>query len=101
MIKTVEVMMVRIYISESSHLLKQTIEYLQNEAEIRGFTVFRAISGYGEQGELTSSLVDLFLNLPLVIEFFDHKEKIQQALTHLNTVIKHEHIVFWPAYANE
>ena len=98
---TIDVWVVKIYITESSHLLKTILDYLKNEAGIRGVSVFRAISGYGETGEHTTSFIDLSLNLPLVIEFFDSKEKIDPALAHLNEIIKHKHIVFWKAMAND
>lgn len=99
--KTMDVVVVRVYITESSHLLKTILAYLKNEAKIRGFSVFRAISGFGETGNHTNSFVDLSLDLPLVIEFFDSKDKIDPVLDHLNGVIKPEHIVFWKASAND
>ena len=98
---TLDVLVVRIYITESSHQLKTIIDYLKNEAGIRGVSVFRAISGFGETGEHTTSFVDLSLDLPLIIEFFDSKDKIDPVLDHLNEIIKHEHIVFWKAEAND
>jgi PII-like signaling protein len=98
---TIDVMVVRIYITESAHLLNKIVAYLKNEAKIRGVSVFRAISGFGETGDHTASFIDLSLDLPLTIEFFDSKEKINVALNHLNTVIKHEHIVFWEAKVND
>ncbi|MDP3560100.1 MAG: DUF190 domain-containing protein [Legionellaceae bacterium] len=97
---TIEVIVVRIYIMESSPLLKEMVHYLKNEAKIRGVSVFRAVRGFGETGEHTTSLLDLSLNLPLTIEFFDHKEKVEPALEHFSQIIKHEHIVFWNAQAN-
>ena len=95
-----DVVMVKVYTTESPHLLNNILSYLKNEANIRGVSVFRAISGFGETGEHTTSLMDLSLNLPIVIEFFDTKQKIEPALEHLNTMIKHEHIVFWDAKTN-
>lgn len=101
MVKMIDVLMVRIYITESSHLLNKIIKYLKNEAKIRGISVFRAIGGFGETGDHTASLVDLSLNLPLTIEFFDDdKNKIEKALEHLATIVKPEHIVLWEAKAN-
>jgi len=97
---TQEVIMVRVYITESSHLLTTMLNYLKKEAKIRGVSVFRAVSGFGETGDHTASFVDLSLDLPLVVEFFDSKDKIQPALEHLNNVIKPEHMVFWKADAN-
>lgn len=96
----INVTMVRIYITEASKLLNPIVDYLQKEAKVRGITVFRAISGYGETGSHQAGLVDLSLNLPLTIEFFDHPEKIQFALEKINTMVKPEHVVFWEAKAN-
>ncbi|OGV38744.1 MAG: hypothetical protein A3F46_06575 [Legionellales bacterium RIFCSPHIGHO2_12_FULL_42_9] len=98
--KTIEVVVVRIYITESSHLLNKIVSYLKTEAKIRGVSVFRAISGFGETGDHTASLIDLSLDLPLVIEFFDNKDKVKLALEHLNATIKPEHIMFWEAKVN-
>ena len=100
--KTIDVLMVRIYITEASHLLNTIVDYLKNDAKIRGISVFRAISGFGETGEHMASLIDLSLDLPLTLEFFDNdKNKIKKAIDHLGTIVKPEHIVFWEAKAND
>lgn len=99
-IDVVDVIMVKIYITESSKLLKPTLEYLKHEANIRGVSVFRAIRGFGESGNHASSLIDLSLDLPLAIEFFDEENKVNIALEHLAKTIKPEHMVFWSAKAN-
>jgi PII-like signaling protein len=99
--KLAKVTMVRIYITESSSLLKPIVNYLHYEAKVRGVSVFRAISGFGQSGENHASLVDLALNLPLTIEFFDHPEQVKAAIEHLSTLVKPEHIVFWEAEAND
>lgn len=98
--KTQNVIFVRIYITEGSNKLKTIVNYLTKEASIRGVSVFRALSGYGESGAHTSSLLDLSLDLPLAIEFFDVKEKVDVALDHLTEMVKPEHIIFWEADAN-
>lgn len=99
--KTIDVVMVRIYITEASHMLDKIINYLKRDAKIRGISVFRAISGFGDTGNHTASIVDLSLNLPLIVEFFDDdRSKIEKALEHLATIVKHEHIVLWEAKAN-
>lgn len=98
--KMIDVTIVRVYLMESEHLLDKITSYLKNEANIRGISVFKAISGFGQTGNHTASLIDLSLNLPLTIEFFDSKEKVSSALEYLSTTIKPEHIVFWDAKAN-
>lgn len=92
-----DVTVVRIYITEGEKILKSIISYLKKEAEIRGVSVFRAISGYGKSGEHHSSLVDLSLDLPLVVEFFDEPDKIALAMETVSTLVKAEHIIFWQA----
>ena len=98
---TIDIVVVRVYITESSYLLNKIVIYLKKEAGIRGVSVFRAISGYGETGEHGGSCIDLSLDLPLTIEFFDSKDKIENALDYLNQIVKREHIVFWNAKAND
>ena len=97
---TLDVVVVRVYITESSHLLKKIISYLKNDAKIRGVSVFRAISGFGETGDHNTSFIDLSLDLPLTIEFFDSKNKVDLALDFLKGIIKQEHIIFWDAKTN-
>lgn len=93
-----KVTMVRVYIIESSKLLKPLMQYLQGEAKTCGASVFRAMSGYGKSGERhLSFLTDLSLDSALIVEFFDEENKIQAVLEHLNTMVKANHIVFWNA----
>jgi PII-like signaling protein len=68
----VQAMMVRVYLSEADHEMK----CLHDELKVRGVTVMRGIVGYGSSGVVhKSSLVDLSLDLPLVLEFFDLPDK--------------------------
>lgn len=95
--KSIDVMMVRVYIMESSHLLDKILNYLKSEINVRGVSVFRAIKGFGSAGTHASEFLTLSLDLPLAIEFFDTKDKIEPALEHLNEMVKPEHMVFWDA----
>lgn len=93
-----EVTMVRIYLHESNADIKELLSYLHDQSKVSGVTVFRGVTGFGVSGKYhSSSLLDLSLDLPLVIEFFDHPEKINNILEHLKTTIKPGHIVCWPA----
>jgi len=94
--KYTDVTVVRIYITESSKLLEKIVDYLKNEAKISGVSVFRAISGFGDTVH-NSSLIDLSINLPLVIEFFDKKNKVKPAVKYISSLVKPEHIIFWDA----
>lgn len=97
-----DVTMVRIYLTEGEKLLKQLLAKLHDEEKVRGVTVFRGISGFGRSGKMHSnSLVDLSLDLPLVVEFFDEPEKVKRILSHLNSQVPPGHIVSWAATINE
>ncbi len=97
-----EVTMVRIYLSEMSGHLENLLKRLHDWEKVRGVSVFRGISGFGDSGEVHSaSFVDLSLDLPLVVEFFDEPAKIEKILEHLNDTIKPKHMVKWSAWVNE
>ena len=96
------VTMVRIYLTEGEGQLSSLLKRLRDWEKIRGVTVFRGISGYGESGVFHGNTVlDLTLNMPIVIEFFDDPGKIETILEHLNTFIKPGHIVTWQAEVNQ
>ncbi len=70
--KTRPISLVRIYVREGEHVLNQIVRFLHEEQHVPGLTVLRGIIGFGDSGAMhTSSLLDLSLDLPLVIEFFD------------------------------
>jgi len=45
----------------------------------------------------SASLMDMSLDLPLVIEFFDVPEKVNIILEHIRTMLEPGHIVCWSA----
>ena len=97
-----EVTVVRVYLSEGHSQLESLLKRLHDWEKVRGVTVFRGIAGFGDGGEVhTARLMDLSLDLPLVVEFFDTPAKVEAIIEHLNTTIKPGHILSWPAYVNE
>ena len=89
--------MVRIYLTEKSAHLQKLLTLLHDVEKVKGVTVFRGISGFGDSGERhESSMLDLSLNLPVVVEFFDDANKVLQIIDHLQENIKPGHIVSWP-----
>ena len=99
--KQTQVTMVRIYATEGRHQLQQLMKLLHDEEQVCGVTAFRGIAGFGKSGKMhSSSLLDMSLDLPLVVEFFDRPDKVLQVLEHLNRLIDPGHIVSWPAYVN-
>ena len=96
--KTLEVTFVRIYLTEAEGLLDDLLKHLHDQEKVQGPTVLRGISGFGKSGKVhTASLMDLSLDLPLVIEFFDVPEKTNLILEHIRTMVEPGHIVCWPA----
>ncbi|MCW8881732.1 MAG: DUF190 domain-containing protein [Sedimenticola sp.] len=99
--KSKPVTMVRIYLTEGMHQYKEFMELLHDQEQVAGVTAFRGITGFGKTGKIHSStLIDMSLDLPIVLEFFDEPEKVATVLKQLNSLIKPGHIVSWPAYVN-
>jgi len=83
--KTQDVTLVRIYCTEAEHKLESLLALLQDQEQVAGVTAFRGIAGFGSSGKMHSaSLLDLSLDMPLVIEFFDKPEKVQRIMQDLN-----------------
>jgi PII-like signaling protein len=94
----IDVTMVRVYLTEGEHRMAELIRCLHDDEKVRGLTVFRGITGFGKSGQVHSStLLDVSLDLPLVIEFFDTPDKTAAILEHLQTRLEPGHIVSWPA----
>jgi PII-like signaling protein len=97
-----DVTMVRVYLTESEKQLKTLLARLHDDEKVRGVTVFRGISGFGRSGAVHSStLLDLSLDLPVVIEFFDGPDKVRRILNHLKDLLPPGHVISWPAQVNE
>ena len=96
-----DVLVVRIYLHEAKSEMEDLLKYLHDENKVRGVTVFRGITGFGISGKYHSSnLIDMSLDLPLAIEFYDVPEKVTSIIEELNKKIKPGHIVYWPAKIN-
>lgn len=96
-----EVTVVRVYLTESSGMLKSLLNYLHDESKVHGVTVFRGITGFGKSGRYHSStLMDMSLDLPVVIEFFESPRRAKAIIEHLNRQVDPGHIVYWDARMN-
>lgn len=74
--KLVEVTVVRIYCMEAEHKLDRLLKLLHDQEQVAGVTAFRGIAGFGRSGKMhEAALLDMSLDLPLLIEFFDRPEK--------------------------
>ncbi len=99
--KTENITVVRIYCTEAGHKLESLLELLHEKEAVAGVTAFRGIAGFGSSGKMHSaSLLDLSLDMPLVIEFFDRPDKAQRIMQDLNELIAPGHMVSWSAKVN-
>jgi PII-like signaling protein len=96
--KLTEVTVVRIYLTEANHLLTPLLARLHDDEKVQGVTVFRGVSGFGRSGKMhSSSLLDLSLDLPVVVEFFDEPAKVEGILGRLESQLPPGHVVAWNA----
>lgn len=95
--KTIGVTMVRVYLTEAETHLSSLMKHLNDEHKVRGMTVFRGIAGFGQSGKMhSSSLLDVSLDLPVVIEFFDEPTKAAAMIESLYAKVGAGRIVSWP-----
>ncbi|MDD4915445.1 MAG: DUF190 domain-containing protein [Methylococcales bacterium] len=94
---TQSITVARIFLREGQHLLGRIIEFLHDEEKVSGVTVLQGVTGFGPDGAIRSShLLDLSLDLPLVIEFYDQPERVEKVIEHLQTRMGLAHIISWP-----
>jgi PII-like signaling protein len=98
--KTVEVTMVRVYLSETNAHLKTLIKRLNDWGKVKGVTVFRGIAGFGQSGRIHSSVLMAIAdddNLPVILEFFDEPAKAAAMIDWINNIVGPGHVVSWAA----
>jgi uncharacterized protein len=96
-----QVTMVRIYLTEGDHQLRKLLDFLNQKEHVRGVTAFRGIAGFGPSGKVhEASLLDISMDLPLVLEFFDLPERAEKIMRDLNQWVGAGHMVNWSAYVN-
>jgi hypothetical protein len=98
-----DVMMVRIYLSESDHgrkksLMEEIVNILHDRHRVHGVIVFRGIAGFGASGTVHSAdLLRLMVDLPIVVEFYDRPDVARAAIDLLSELVPAGHIVHWTA----
>jgi PII-like signaling protein len=92
-----QALMVRVYLSESDHALVPLMRLLHDELGVCGATVVRGIEGFGASGKVhAAALLELSLDLPLIVEFFDCPDKARAAIARITQIVKPGHVVSWP-----
>ncbi len=96
--KTRDVTVVRIYFREAESLLDKLLTMLRDREHVRGVTVFRGIAGFGRSGKMhLATMMDLSVDLPLVVEYFDEPGQVAHTLDHVSELVEPGHILTWPA----
>jgi len=96
-----EMTMVRIYVLEGERkhhksMADQIFDRLHEEHKIKGVTQFRAVAGFGSHGVVHHiDLVHINAHLPLIIEFFDTKAVVNEALVWIRELVDSDKIVTW------
>ncbi|MEJ2060702.1 MAG: DUF190 domain-containing protein [Gammaproteobacteria bacterium] len=93
-----KVKVARVYLSEHAKVHEKLMNFLHDEAKVSGATLFRGISGFGRSGHVhTASLLELSLDLPVVVEFFDSPERVSEVIAQLRDFIEPLHILLFDA----
>ncbi len=96
-----EITIVRVYVMEGHDELNKVLTLLHDQENVLGATVIRGIAGFGESKEIhTSTLLNLSLELPLIVEFFDETGKALRAIETLQKKLDLKHIISWPALSH-
>ncbi len=86
----------RVYLTEGDKMLQLIMDYLHNDAQVKGVTVIRGYSGYGNSKIMHSKEIPTEANnLPLIVEFIDGAEKVNHVIHHFKDMFKLGHIVSW------
>lgn len=93
-----KVTVARVYVTEGEGAHRRIFKRLHDEEKVRGVTVFRGITGFGRSGSVHSAdLLDMSLDLPVVIEFFDTPERVQSVVERLADLVSPGHVVTFAA----
>lgn len=88
----------RIYVTEGEGLHERIFRRLHDEEKVRGVTMYRGIAGFGISGKVHSaSLLEMSLDLPVVVEFFDAPERVASILAHLASMVPPGHVLTFAA----
>lgn len=99
--KQQDVTVARIYCSEKGGHYRELIDRLHDREQVAGVTAFRGIAGFGGSGRMHEvHLLDVSLDLPIVIEFFDRPERVAAILSDIKDLVRPGHVISWPAKAN-
>ena len=92
-----QVKVTRVYLSEESPVLNELFDLL-HEQKIKGATIYRGVKGFGVSGKTRETrFLDMHLDLPMVLEFFDEPARVDEILNSFRHKIATGHILQWLA----
>jgi len=89
-----EIKIARVYLREGDASFKELIHLLKEVEKVRGFTLFRGFDGMGASGQ-AGHLADLSLQMPTVVEFFDHPDRVDAIIEACKGIVKANHVISW------
>ncbi len=87
--RSIDVMVVRVYMSEDDARAAKLEERLLGWGKVSGLTTFRGERGVGPSDSATTG--------PVVVEFFEEPNKAMELIHFLDTIVRAGHVVYWPA----
>lgn len=91
---TIPITVARIYSREKERTLQKTLKDLHDVHHVMGATIFRGTQGFSLDGVMHETrLVDLSLDLPLILEFFDTPERVEAVLDALESEIQRHAVI--------
>lgn len=92
-----QVKVTRVYLSEESPLLNELFNFLHDH-KIKGATIYRGVKGFSDSGVTREArFLDLHFDLPMILEFFDEPERVDQILSQFPEKIPTGHVLQWLA----
>jgi uncharacterized protein len=93
-----KVTVARIYATEGEHVHAKIFKRLYDDEKVRGVPMFHGITGFGKSGKVRASpLLDMSMDLPVVIEFFNAPDKVMYTLENLRDIVQPDHVLTFAA----
>jgi hypothetical protein len=87
--------MVRMYTTESRARVDRLMELVHSSRRLPGITVFRGVAGFG-MSTFIENVTPAGADAPVVIEFIDDPETVDESVRYVCRLIAPRHVVSWP-----
>ncbi len=89
--------MVRVYLTESRARLERLLQRLFLETDLCGMTAISGVGGFGRSVVLDPDRLAEPDDPPMVLEFFDHPDRVDEHVEIIRSLVAPRHVVIWPA----